>query len=219
MGQQSPSGSTGAPPPQMPAQMGPDAMVGAGSGSGAGTPTGGKPGGAPGGGVSPQELSGHAMYGGGSGAPPPIPGGGGPQAGKPGKPGGPDGGGPAGPANPGGVDMSAAMGGQQMMNNPTSMFGGQTGTGGLQPGTAPPSQYQPQLPPPNPNRWGPGEGAGQGIPGPYQPIDPNSYMTQRPDNYNEYLQGVADKGKITLPERTAQSYGPSPEIRPKKGGK
>jgi hypothetical protein len=195
MGQQSPSGSTGAPPPQMPAQMGPDAMVGAGSGSGAGAPTGGKPGGAPGGGVSPQELSGHAMYGGGSGAPPPIPGGGGPQAGKPGKPGGPDGGGPAGPANPGGVDMSAAMGG------------------------APPSQYQPQLPPPNPNRWGPGEGAGQGIPGPYQPIDPNSYMTQRPDNYNEYLQGVADKGKITLPERTAQSYGPSPEIRPKKGGK
>jgi hypothetical protein len=69
------------------------------------------------------------------------------------------------------------------------------------------------------NRWGPGVGAGPGIPGPYQPIDSNSYMTQRPEGYSQYLQGVADEGKISLMDKSAQSYGPAPEIRPSKGGK
>jgi hypothetical protein len=71
------------------------------------------------------------------------------------------------------------------------------------------------------NRWGPGVGAGPGIPGPYQPgaFDANSLVNGRPDDFNTYLQTVANKSAIAPHERTAQSYGPAPEVRPQKGGK
>lgn len=155
----------------------------------------------------------------GFGGPPPTapPGAGGGQGGKPGGP--PAAGAPGNPNDVPTGDMSAAV----MPSGPGDRFG--------MPGMStndminqrmngpPQSQYTPEGAPPNPNRWGPGMSAGPGVPGPYQPIDANSYGSSRPEGFSSYLQEIADKGKIAPHERTAQSYGPSPEIRPQKGGK
>ena len=97
------------------------------------------------------------------------------------------------------------------------------GQAGGMPGAMPPqggNQF-PGLPQSMPNRWGPGTSAGPGIPGPYQRMDPNDYMVQKPEGFSQSLIDVADKGKIAPHSRTAQSYGPSPiHSKPqKKGGK
>jgi len=154
----------------------------------------------------------------------------------PGSQGGKPGGGPPGAGGMGNPNSSAPqpnfaggmpgmMGGAQTMgpdNMPPGMGGGDMsppGGGGMMGGQG---QY-PGLPPGMGNRWGPpGAGAGPGIPGPYQPIDPNTMLQRRPEGFGDYLSEVAGKGAIAPHERTAQSYGESytrEPIKKKKGGK
>ena len=96
--------------------------------------------------------------------------------------------------------------------------------GGYRPPGAPPPNMYPGMNAPNQNRWGPGSSAGPGIPGPYDKIDPNTYLTKRPEGFNTFLGDTAAKNMIAPHERTAQSYGESysrtpPPPQRKKGGK
>lgn len=96
--------------------------------------------------------------------------------------------------------------------------------GGYRPPGAPPPNMYPGMNAPNQNRWGPGSSAGPGIPGPYEKIDPNTYLTKRPEGFNTFLGDTAAKNMIAPHERTAQSYGESysrtpPPPKRKKGGK
>jgi len=122
----------------------------------------------------------------------------------PGSTGGKPGGGPPGAGGMGNPNSSAPQ---------PEMIGGMPGASG--------GQF-PGLPEGSMNRWGPGSSAGPGIPGPYQPIDPNTMLQRRPEGFGNYLGEVAGKGKIAPHERTAQSYGESytrDPVQQKKGGK
>ena len=204
----------GPPPPPPQAMQAP----------GAGAPPGGKPGGPPGQGQQGrmQEMMGQMAGQPGAATAMPVsdpsqlpqigdqmvqaggPGGPPPQGGKPGGP-------PGGTQTPGGM-------GNPNASDQQAQFGGMPGG----PGGPPPDMY-PGMNAPNQNRWGPGMSAGPGIPGPYAKMDPNSYLLQRPEGFNQSLIDVAEKSKIAPHERTAQSYGESytrePVKKKKKGGK
>jgi len=128
-----------------------------------------------------------------------------------------------GPGGPGGGKPGGGPPGAGGMGNPNSMEMQQQMLGGM-PGRldTPPDSMYPGSPGPEANRWGPGGGAGPGIPGPYQRMDPNDYLTERPEGFNQSLIDVAAKGKIAPHAKTAQSYGSNysmPAPRKKKGGK
>ena len=66
-------------------------------------------------------------------------------------------------------------------------------------------------------RWGGFQGASAYAP--RSDRDFNASISQRPDDYTDYLTGIAEEGRIAPTQRTAQSYGPTVPVKQKKSGK
>ena len=131
-------------------------------------------------------------------------------------------GGPAQGGKPGGGPQS---GGTTDMGMPPGMQGGQS----WNPSPGPPPAQMPPMPPPNAmdsqfgqNRWGPGHTAGPRRSGGYTPFNANDMITQRPEGYGGYLEGIANANLPAPMEKSAQSHIPMQNQQQqgkKKGGK